>query len=125
MKLQNAYITESAALGKYSVIGYEVPGSQTFDYTELSSGWDATYGTITIVSSTSVPALWAAKAKVALNDCPKDTYFALSGATSTTGSGVDFTAGIGGASNIATITGNYATNCLPLVSSFKTIGDNN
>lgn len=125
MKLQNAYITETAALGKYSVIGYEVPGSQTFDYTEQSTGWDGTYGTITITSSTNVTALWTAQAKVALNDCEKDTWFALSGAKSTTGSGIDFTAGIGAEKTITTITGDYATKCLPLASSFKTIGDNN
>ena len=125
VKLQNAYVTEAAALGKYSVIGYEVPGSQTFDYTETSTGWDNTYGTITLAANTSVSALWVAKAKVALNDCAKDTWFALTGAKSTTGSGVDYTAGIGAASNVATITGDYATKCLPLVSSFKTIGDNN
>lgn len=93
----------------------------TFDYTEITGNTNWTNGT-TALPATTTP-VWKAKAKVALNDCAVNSEWQLNATKLSTGSGVDYTGGIGDGSE-ATI-GKYAADCAPLTASFKTIADNN
>ncbi len=74
VKLQEAYFSESNAIGGWTMIGYKAPAASSaadsistsgsnFDYSQQGS---YTNGTITTASAT---ALWQAKNKVVLNDC--------------------------------------------------------
>ena len=121
VKLQNAFVTETDAVGNYQMIGYQAPGSTTFDHTEPSVTWGADNTTM-VNNVTSVVVTWQAKNKVALNDCAKDNYWALGVKKATTGAGVEFSGGIG---TTAAATGSYANACLALTSGFKTIAENN
>ena len=121
MKLQNAFVTETDAVGNYQMIGYQAPGSTTFDHTEPSVTWGADNTTM-VNNVTSVVVTWQAKNKVALNDCAKDNYWALGVKKATTGAGVEFSGGIG---TTAAAAGSYENACLALTSGFKTIAENN
>lgn len=121
VKLQNAYITEAAALGNYKTVGYEMASTNTFDYTEPSGNADWSNGTTSLPTSTTP--VWKAKAKVALNDCAVNSEWQLNATKLSTGTGVDYTGGIG--DGAAASIGTYAADCAPLTASFKTIADNN
>ncbi|OWV00761.1 hypothetical protein B7994_06880 [Fibrobacter sp. UWR2] len=121
MKLQNAFITETAALGNYKTIGYEMATTTNFDYTEIATNTSWTNGTTALPTSTTP--VWKAKAKVALNDCDVNSEWQLNATKQTSGSGVDYTGGIG--DGAAAKIGTYAADCAPLTASFKTIADNN
>ena len=121
MKLQNAFVTESNAVGSYQMVGYEAPGSTTYDYTEPSVTWSA--NNTTMVEDLSASTLvWHAKAKIDLNNCAKDTYWAL-GVNKGSGSGVEFFGSINASEPVDGST--FDTDCLTLTSGFKTISDNN
>ena len=121
VKLENAYITETAALGNYKTIGYEMATTTNFDYTEIAANAAWSNGTTALPTNTTP--VWKAKAKVALNDCDINSEWQLNASKLSTGSGVDYEGGIGdgGAATIGT----YASDCAPLTASFKTIADNN
>ncbi len=73
MKLQEAYFSESNAVGSWVMIGYKAPSSGAGDSTS-STGTNFAYsqqgsytnGTITTASDQAV---WQAKNTVVLNDC--------------------------------------------------------
>ena len=121
VKLQNAFVAESDAIGSYQMVGYQAPGSTTFDYAEPSVTWGAN-GTTMVTSLQSAVLTWQAKNKIALNDCAINNYWALSVAKPTTGAGVSFDGGIG---TTAAAAGTYDQNCLALTAGFKTIAENN
>lgn len=121
VKLQNAFITETAALGNYKTIGYEMATTTNFDYTEIATNTSWPNGTTALPTSTTP--VWKAKAKVALNDCDVNSEWQLNATKQTSGSGVDYTGGIG--DGAAATIGTYAPDCAPLTASFKTIADNN
>ena len=121
VKLQNAFVTESNAVGSYQMVGYEAPGSSTFDYAEPSVSWGA--NNTTMVDQLSQALLvWQAKAKIDLNNCAKDTYWSL-GVNQASGSGVEFLGSI--ATNQPIDGTTFGADCLTLTSGFKTISDNN
>lgn len=117
MKLQNAYVTEAAAVGAYVQIGYEIPGSSTFDYTEPSTSYSDNTIALTALSANTL--VWQAKNIVPLNNCAKDNYWVLKASVS--GVGVEYSGAIGTA-NTATA---FDNNCVALAPAFKTIADNN
>ena len=124
VKLQNAYVTETNAIGNYHMVGYEMNSTTNFDYSEPTTpaGWAT--GTTAIPSSSNV-LTWKAKAKIALNDCEKDSEWALAVAKST-GSGVTYQGQINDGSAISSVTdGTYAADCLSLTGAFKKIADDN
>lgn len=121
MKLQNAFVTEANAVGSYQMVGYEVPGSSTFDYAEPTVTWDANNTTMVEDLSTAL-LVWHAKAKIDLNKCAKETYWSL-GVNKGSGSGVEFLGSIGTTESIDGTT--FTADCLSLTSGFKTISDNN
>lgn len=121
MKLQNAFVTESDAVGNYQMVGYQAPGLTTFDYTEPTVTWGADNTTmVTALSGTVLT--WQAKNNVALNDCDKDNIWALGVAKATSGAGVSFSGGI---AKTAAAAGAYESACIALTSGFKTIAENN
>ena len=103
------------------MVGYEAPGSSTFDYTEPTVTWGANNTTM-VETISAATLLWQAKAKIDLNNCAKDTYWAL-GVNKGSGSGVEFLGSINSSKPIDGTT--FDADCLTLTSGFKTISDNN
>ena len=124
MKLQNAFVTESNAMGNFTQVGYEMNNTINFDYAEPDGNKSWANGTLAIPASGNTN-LWSAKNKVALNACTADHYWVLSG-TKASGSGIQYVGGLGTAASATT----YATDdeskaCIALTASFKSIDDNN
>ena len=68
VKLQDAYVAESGAMGDWSKIGYDMKDGDTFDYDDKG-----TYSANTVLVEslgTTGQKGWQAKSKVKLNDCP-------------------------------------------------------
>jgi hypothetical protein len=107
VKLQQAYASESNAIGGFKLIGYEAPGANgvttNFTYT---GAVDATATT-----TDETPDAWKAEANVALNDCPKTSTWDIKATIASTTSVVSFDATLGD-----------ETNCLTLTPNFKLIG---
>lgn len=112
MKLQNAYITEAAAMGNYTTIGYEMATTTNFDYTEPSASWSN--GTLALPTS---------NAKVALNNCKQNSEWSLFIQKDTSGSGAVYEGGIG--DGAAATAGTFTQACVAMTAGFKTISDNN
>lgn len=64
MKLQDAYVSESNAIGDWSLIGYKMADNTNFTYTGNKTG-----GTTALSSLTANTKGWQAENNVALNDC--------------------------------------------------------
>lgn len=119
MKLQNAFVTEKGdKIGSFKAIGYEMNDTQNFKYTSKAS-----FSEETAALPTTATALWDAEALVALNDCKKASHWSVFAVSSTTGSGLDYTVGIG--NGAAATSGSLATDCSVLTASFAQIGTNN
>ena len=81
MKLQQAYISESVAIGNWQIIGYKGPGAEdaqgtaaggakshttNFEYTDAASAFTNNTATLNASGVTG----WSAKNVAQLNDCP-------------------------------------------------------
>ena len=81
MKLQQAYISESVAIGNWQIIGYKGPGQEdaagsptggakshttNFEYTDAASAFTNNTATLNASGVTG----WSAKNVAQLNDCP-------------------------------------------------------
>ena len=122
IKLQDAYVSESNAVGSWKLIGYVAPGSTSaasegsttnFGYLAGSPAADAESATA-IFSYGSATKVWGARNLVALNDCAAQASAALAAANwsisitkNDNGNSVRYTA---------------ATNCAQLTPSFDKIG---
>ena len=82
VKLQDAYVAETAAMGNFSKIGYSMKDGETFSYTNKLTGSE----TVMVENlSTSGTAGWEATAKVKLNDCVNKSTWGV-GVKAATGS---------------------------------------
>lgn len=125
VKLQQAYISESVAIGNWQIIGYKGPGQEdnqgsttggakshttNFEYTDASSG----YTNNTVALSTGNTG-WSAKNNAQLNDCPSAINWTVATAAASSGSAGEatFTAAIK-PENLAT--------CTALTPNFDKIG---
>lgn len=66
IKLQDAYVSESNAVGIWTIIGYKMDNTTNFTYTGYTTDAD---GTTALTSLGSNQIGWAATNNVALNDC--------------------------------------------------------
>lgn len=108
MKLQEAYYSESNAIGNWTIIGYNAPGAnnKTTNFTYS----DPTTYTNNTVESTPSTDIWKAAANVALNDCPSGSYWGVKGS-------------IGSDKKVSFATGlSNDAKCLTLTPNFKNIG---
>ena len=107
MKLQQAYASESNAIGGFKLIGYETPGTSgkttNFTYTGAVNATETT--------TADTEDAWKAEANVALNDCPKTSTWDIEAKIAATTGVVTFDATLGD-----------ETNCLTLTPNFKLIG---
>jgi prepilin-type N-terminal cleavage/methylation domain-containing protein len=107
VKLQEAYASESNAMGGFKLIGYQAPGSSTatggtttnFTYTGAITANSAT--------TTTTANAWKAQARVALNDCPKDATWSIQTAIAAATGVVSFTASLGNPGSCSTLTPNF------------------
>lgn len=84
VKLQDAYVAESAAMGTFAKIGYSMKDGDSFTYGEADFT-GANGGTTMVENLTQFTAGWQAKSRVKLNDCANASTWTLS-VKSTTGS---------------------------------------
>ena len=107
VKLQEAYASESNAIGGWTLIGYQAPGSS------VASGGKTTNFTYTgalggnSTSTTAVSEAWKAAANVALNDCPINSTWTLQTNIASATGVVSFTAALGSESKCLTLTPNF------------------
>jgi hypothetical protein len=114
VKLQEAYFSESNAIGSWTMIGYKAPAAQSAADSISTTGTNFNYsqqgtytaGTMTTASAT---ALWQAKNSVVLNDCAVDNnnVWQIKGTIS---------------SAIVTFQGSVSNACKPLTPTFDKIG---
>ena len=67
MKLQDAYVSESNAVGNWTRIGYKMDNNANFTYTGYTA--DASGGTTALANLAANTLGWQAENNVALNDC--------------------------------------------------------
>ncbi len=124
MKLQQAYISESVAIGNWQIIGYKGPGKEdaagtatggakshttNFEYSDAADGY--TGNTVALASGKTG---WNAKNRAQLNDGPSDVNWTVETTAASGSAGeVTFTAAIKSA-NLAT--------CTALTPNFNKIG---
>ena len=120
MKLQQAYISESATfIGSWALIGYKAPGSTgtdagattNFSYAPASG---APTGANSTALATGVTGAWTATNNAKLNDCPSAANWTVSVSASS--------AGVAGeATYTAAFKADNKAACQPLTPSFETI----
>lgn len=107
MKLQQAYASESNAIGGFKLIGYEAPGANgvttNFTYTGAVGATETT--------TDDTEDAWKAEANVALNDCPKESTWDIKATIASTTGVVSFDATL-----------DHESDCLTLTPNFKLIG---
>ena len=103
MKLQQAYASESNAIGGFKLIGYETPGADgvttNFTYTGAVGATETT--------TTATEDAWKAAANVALNDCPINSTWDIKTSIASTTGVVSFEATLGAESKCLTLTPNF------------------
>ena len=119
MKLQQAYISESVAIGDWGVIGYKGPGDNTnasgnavatsatnnFTYTDASSGWNNN----TIALGTGATG-FSASNKAKLNDCEAAANWTIAVSEGSAAGEANFTPST------------LSANCIQLTPNWKQIG---
>ena len=95
VKLQDAYASETNALGKWVAIGYKAPGGTNFTYaggdvapsvTCSAGAYDEASGkckdgeTVTSATGAAITDGWTAANTIKLNDCPAQVNWKLSAA---------------------------------------------
>ncbi len=118
IKLQDAYVSESNAVGSWKLIGYVAPGSTSAASAGQTTNFDYTAGETIAVNASSATAIqnfnaitWQAKNRVALNECAviDANVWTITTAAATNGNSVTYTAAV-------------SDNCLQLTPTFNKIG---
>ena len=120
VKLQDAFAAEAGAIGSWTKIGYVLPSSSVFTYTDPNK--DMTQdGTTNLAALTSEEIHWQADANAKLNDCAMHSQWTIKlvAATSASNGVVDYVAGVAGEDEgtTAATTGK----CLTLTPNFKNL----
>ena len=122
VKLQDAFAAESGAVGSHTRIGYVLPASSNFEYTDPNSSAFTGDGTTNLGGLTAFVAHWQAKNIAKLNDCAMNSEWQVQvkQATSSNQGVVDYAAGVNATTEGF---GKSATvgNCLGLTPSFKNL----
>ena len=103
VKLQQAYASESNAIGGFKLIGYETPGANgvTTNFTYTGAVGD------TETTTEETEDAWKAEANVALNDCAKTSTWDIKAMIAATTGVVSFEATLGDEDNCLTLTPNF------------------
>ena len=107
VKLQEAFASESNAMGGFKLIGYQAPGSSTANGGQTTN---FTYtGAITANSTTTTTTAdaWKATARVALNDCPINATWDIQTSIASATGVVSFDATLGNSGSCSTLTPNF------------------
>ena len=107
VKLQEAYASESNAMGGFKLIGYQAPGSST---TNGGQTTNFTYtGSIDANSSQTADATdaWMATGRVALNDCPIGAKWEIKTTIAASTGVVSFDATLDHPNDCTTLTPNF------------------
>ena len=114
VKLQEAYFSESNAVGSWVMIGYKAPSSGAGDSTSSTGtnfaySQQGTYTNGTITTTTTATAVWQAKNTVVLNDCAvsNDNVWQVKATISNA---------------LVTFDASTSNNCKPLTPTFDKIG---
>lgn len=117
MKLQDAFVAEAGAIGDFQRIGYAMPSSSNFVYTQPTAQGDATKGTTNIDAlGTSAAAYWDADNNTKLNDCPMHSHWQVQIAKPADNSAASKAGAV-----VYTAT-NATASCLDLTPNFSKIG---
>ena len=108
VKLQEAYASESNAVGGWTLIGYQAPGSSVasggkttnFTYTGALDGNSTT-------TAASTASAWKAAANVALNDCPSGSSWDIAAKMEAATGRVSFDASLSAEAKCLTLTPNF------------------
>lgn len=97
VKLQDAFAAESGAIGSFNKIGYVLPTSSVYDYTDPTNFTKDETTTLAALG-TNKPIHWQADAKTKLNDCAMHSLWQikLTAAESASQGVVDYIAGVNG-----------------------------
>jgi prepilin-type N-terminal cleavage/methylation domain-containing protein len=109
VKLQEAYASESNAMGGFKLIGYQSPGSST---ATGSTTTNFTYtGSIPANSSQTSDAndAWRASTRVSLNECNSSSFWNIATKIATTSGVVSFTPSISDPGNCTVLTPNFTS----------------
>ena len=108
VKLQDAYVAESGAVGDWGKIGYSMRDGDSFDYDDASSG----YSNNTVIVEKLDGSLkgWKATSKVKLNDCVigSEWSIALSAATSSSQGMVNYTTAVTNGNGCSDLTPSFS-----------------
>ena len=117
IKLQDAFAAETGAVGSHGKIGYVIPASSNFTYTDPGAWTDDNTTTLGVLGTTAT-VHWQADNSTKLNDCAMHSNWqvAVQAATASNQGVVDYLAGVKGesAGTSATTSGN----CLTLTPNF-------
>ena len=106
IKLQQAYVSESNALGGWKLIGYSGPGESKSANSTQTTNFNY-YGSIDAAStSTSDETDWTASARVDLNDCGSGSSWTIQSKPGDGGT-VEFDAAMSDAGNCTALTPSY------------------
>lgn len=75
VKLQDAYVAESGAMGDWDKIGYKMKNGDTFDYSDAASGYSN--NTVMVENLGNGIVGWTGTSKVKLNDCPNASTWTI------------------------------------------------
>ena len=83
VKLQDAYAAESGAVGSWTVIGYKMPASTNFTYTDIGTYTGKNVSSATKNNTVNIDALsdfkgWQADNNAKLNDCTMHSKWEIS-----------------------------------------------
>jgi prepilin-type N-terminal cleavage/methylation domain-containing protein len=97
IKLQDAFAAETGAVGSHPKIGYVLPASSNFAYSDPSDG-DFTNGTTELKDLSALTTHWQADNNTKLNDCAMHSKWQVQvkAATSSNQGVVDYKAGVDG-----------------------------
>ena len=116
MKLQQAYVSESANIGNWEMVGYAAPGgtagTSNFEYKEPAA---ASWTNKTVELSAGMTNAWVAHNKTKLNECAQGDNWTVSVAEAT-GSAA------GEATFTASVTKTTGADCSSLTPNFESIG---
>ena len=122
MKLQDAYVAESGAMGNWTKIGYAMKQGDSFGYADAASGY-TNDGTVVVESLGDDGIVgWTATSKVKLNDCPNASTWTITvtAASSSAQGMVSYATAVTNGSG-STVTG---TPCADLTPSFSKLSSN-
>ena len=106
LKLQQAYVSESNALGGWKLIGYSGPGESKNATSTQTTNFEYYGGIGATTTATTATVDWTAKARIDLNECGKNSTWTVE-ATPGDGGAVTFAVDMSDEDNCTALTPSY------------------